>query len=178
MLTITEALAEMKTIHKRVEKKKEFIVANLVRQDKLKDPLEKDGGSEVVIGREIQAIGDLWQRLVTLRAAVNRANLNNSITIDGATRTVADWLTWKREISAHAKTLWDTMINQINSVKQQAAQKGLRVTTSGTLAETPDDVIVALNLSKIAAEREGLENILGTLDGQLSLKNATITLEV
>lgn len=44
-LTITEALAEIKTVGKRVEKKREFIKAFLARQDGVKDPLEKDGGS-------------------------------------------------------------------------------------------------------------------------------------
>lgn len=43
-MLITEALAELKTLNKRVEKKKEYVKAYLYRQEGLKDPLEKDGG--------------------------------------------------------------------------------------------------------------------------------------
>ena len=53
-ITITEALAEIKTVGKRVEKKREFIKSFLARQDGIKDPLEKDGGSYQAIARERQ----------------------------------------------------------------------------------------------------------------------------
>jgi hypothetical protein len=61
-ITITEALADVKTIDKRIEKKKYFVQSYLVRQERLKDPLEKDGGATKVIHQERQAIQDLQER--------------------------------------------------------------------------------------------------------------------
>lgn len=40
-ITITEALAEIKTVAKRIEKKRDFIRAYLSRQEGVRDPLEK-----------------------------------------------------------------------------------------------------------------------------------------
>ncbi len=54
-LTITEALAEIPTIEKRIEKKREFILNYLYRQSSVRDPHEKDGGSTVLIVREAGA---------------------------------------------------------------------------------------------------------------------------
>lgn len=54
--TITEALAEIPTIEKRIEKKSEFILNYLYRQSAVRDPHEKDGGSSTLIHRELQAI--------------------------------------------------------------------------------------------------------------------------
>lgn len=177
-MTITEGLAEIKTIQKRVEKKRDFILANVVRQDRIKDPLEKQGGSEAVLEREIQSITDLWERLIKIRAAINRANLENGISIEGQARTVGDWISWKREVAPHAGNLWQQMTGHIQNAKTQVAQKGLRTVASAAQAESPDDVIVAVDILKLAQAREQVENVLGILDGQLSLKNATILISV
>lgn len=53
-ITITEALAEIKTIGKRIDSKKQFVTSHLARQDGVKDPLEKDGGSAELLKRERQ----------------------------------------------------------------------------------------------------------------------------
>ena len=44
-ITVTEALAEIKTTQKRIEKKREHILNFAWRQERMKDPLERDGGS-------------------------------------------------------------------------------------------------------------------------------------
>ena len=58
-LTITEALAEIKTIEKRIDKKRQSLQPYIARMDGVKDPLEKSGGSAAFIKAERQAIGDL-----------------------------------------------------------------------------------------------------------------------
>lgn len=45
-LTITEALAELKTLDKRILAKQGSIPNYLVRDDRVRDPLAKDGGSD------------------------------------------------------------------------------------------------------------------------------------
>ncbi|MFA5152932.1 MAG: hypothetical protein WC554_10255, partial [Clostridia bacterium] len=97
-ITITEALAEVPTISKRIEKKQEFIRSFLSRQSAVRDPHEKDGGSSVLIQRELQGIKDLQQRLIDIRSAIQNANAENVITVEGTTQTIADWLTWRREV--------------------------------------------------------------------------------
>ncbi len=45
-ITITEALAELKLIEKKVEKKKEKIFMYLFHADHMEDPLKNEGSSE------------------------------------------------------------------------------------------------------------------------------------
>lgn len=178
MITITEGLAEIKTIFKRIEKKREFILANVARQEMIKDPLAKDGGSEAAIAREVQSVGDLLERVIKIRAEINKANQANAISIGGETRTIADWLTWKREISTPARTLWDSINSQVANVKQQAQQRGVKMVSATAAVERPEDVVLHVNVQDVAKRRESIEEVLGILDGQLSLKNATITIDV
>src|SRR5215831_611359 len=103
-ITITEALAELKTIDKRIEKKREFVLSYLLRQEMFKDPLEKDGGSVSAIRREMQSIVDLEERRITIRRAVQQANERNSVMVGKQTRTIADWLVWRREVARRSSS--------------------------------------------------------------------------
>ena len=100
-MKITEALGELKTIGKRITKKQEAVMRYFARQANVLDPLAKelDGGSTAFISRERQAIGDLHDRLVQIRVGIQRANLDNSLEVGGRSRTIAEWLTWRREVS-------------------------------------------------------------------------------
>ncbi len=176
LITITEALAEIPTIEKRIEKKKEFILNYLYRQSSVRDPHEKDGGSNVLIAREKQAITDLQERLITIRTVIQKANAENTITIGDQTRTIVDWLTWRREIAPKEQRFLQDLIRKINDIRQQAIRQGVGVTDKD--AGFSSDYVVNINEHELAEKIEELENILGTLDGQLSLKNATIKLEL
>lgn len=179
-LTITEALAELKTIGKRIEKKREYVGLFLARQDGVRDPLEKDGGSVKVIASERQAIGDLQTRHVAIRTAIQKINQATPITVEGETKTIAEWLTWRKEIAPGAQAFVTKLRHAVQQARQSAQQKGFAVVSaSATTADTkPTDIVVNVEESGLAAEAERLETILGTLDGQLSLKNATVTIDV
>jgi len=176
-LTITEALAELKTIQKRIDKKREYLMTYLVRQDGIKDPLEKDGGSVTVIARERQAIADLQTRHVAIRTAIQKINQSTPIVIGETTKTIAEWLTWRKEISPGAVAFVNKLRQGVVSARTQAQQKGWGVVMAGQAAAQPSDVLVNIDESALAQEAEQLETILGTLDGQLSLKNATVILD-
>lgn len=176
-ITITEALAELKTIGKRLEKKKEFVATYAMRQEKLKDPLEKDGGSVETLKREMQAIGDLHERVVSIRAAIANANAQNTITMDGTTRSIADWLVWRREVAPPVQQFLGKIITGIAGVRSDALRKGFQFRRADEIAE-PNDVVVNLDEKALAEQAEALEKLLGDLDGQLSLKNATVTVEI
>ena len=175
-ITITEALAEVPTIQKRIEKKQEFISSYLFRQSVVRDPHEKDGGTSVLIEREMQAIKDLQDRLIAIRAAVQKSNHENKITVADKTRTIADWLTWRREIAESQRYFYNRIVSKLREMRQDAMRKGIQVSDKD--AGFSPDYIVNINEKELAEKIENLENVLGTLDGQLSLKNATIMIDV
>lgn len=176
-ITITEALQEVKTIDARIQKKKEFIFSFLFRQNNQRDPHEKDGGSAQLIARERQSITDLLERKISIRNAINIANSENYITIKDQSRTISAWLVWKRDVAPTLKNVLNEIANRLQSVRQDASRKGFAVTQVAP-ADVTFDVIVNINESELAKQIEDLEEILLTLDGQFSLKNATITIEV
>lgn len=175
-LTITEALAEIKTVQKRIEKKREFVFQYIGRQDGVKDPLEKDGGSYQAIVRERQAMTDLEARIVALRRGIQMANEATSISINGVTRTIADWLVWRRDVAPELKNFLGRVRSSLNDLRAKARQQGANFVAPGGVADKPIDFIVNINEQELAREIEALEETLGQLDGQLSLKNATISI--
>jgi hypothetical protein len=120
-LTITEALAEIKTIQKRIVKKQESVSGFLFRQDLARDPLEAQGGSKAHIAAERQAIADLSARVVRIRAEIQKANANTTVTIAGITRSISDWLVWRREVAPGAKAFTNTLRQTLGNIRQQAA---------------------------------------------------------
>lgn len=175
MPSITQALAEIKTIGKRISKKHELITGHLARQDSIRDPFEKDGTTEAeVIERETQAIKDLETRLIALRVAILAANNKTTISIEGETHTITQWLIWKREVAPLIKRRFDELTMKIAQLRKEIQQKGLAVITTGDRATRPQDVLININEHELALEREKLEKIMGDLDGELSQKNATV----
>lgn len=176
-ITITEALAEVPTISKRIEKKANFIGSFLFRQSAVRDPHEKDGGSAVLIAREFQAIRDLQNRLINIRAAVQRANSEHVITIGSETKSIADWLTWRREIVEFDRRFLGQLTSELKRVRDDANKKGVAVTDKDPGGYSAD-YVVNINEKELSEKIENIETVMGTLDGKLSLANATIMIEV
>ena len=178
-LTITEALAETKTIAKRIAAKKEAVMRYFARLTGAPDPLEKDGGSVEHVRRERQAIKDLEERLVAIRCAIQMSNLTEIMVIDGMTRSVAAWLNWRREVSAGQLAFYNTMLNTVNTWRQPTREggKAMMRTPAGQVTELPEPIF-SVNEKDLAAEAEALTKLLGDLDGRLSLANATTTIDL
>lgn len=176
-ITVTEALQEVKTIDARIQKKKEFIFNFLFRQNNQRDPHEKDGGSATLIARERQSISDLLERKITIRNAINVVNSENIIVIKEQTRTIAEWLIWKRDVAPILRSVLNETAERLQSMRQEVSRKGLAVTQNAP-SEVTLDVVVNINEAELARQIENLEETLSTLDGQFSLKNATIQIEV
>jgi hypothetical protein len=178
-ITITEALAELNTIKKRLAKKRESVVAFLTRSEGLKDPLEKQGGSPEFIRRELQAIVDLETRHRAIRIAIQRRNQETLVRINDREMTVAEWLTYRKEQSVDAQRFLSNIRQTIDKVRSEATRKGNQVVTVGSAADLkPTDVIVNIDEAALSKQIEALEDVLGQLDGRLSLINATTTIEV
>lgn len=177
-LTITEGLAELKTLAARIEKKREAIMPHLLRLAAMVDPLARDidGGQAEFIRRERQGIADLAGRYVAIRVAIQRANLNTMLTLGGEENTIAGWLIWRRELAEGEKKRLDDMARSIGNVRQEQRRQGRQVTSEGEASS--QDIVVNVSEVELAAEVERLETLLGELDGKLSLLNATTTFEI
>jgi hypothetical protein len=125
-ITITEALQEIKTIGKRLEKKRQSISQYLARDTRVRDPLEKDGGSAKFITEERQAIADLEKRVIAIRIEIQRSNLAASLTVGTTARTVAEWLTWRREISAAQSTFLNGLVSGLSRLRDDCRAGRIR----------------------------------------------------
>lgn len=180
-MTITEGLAELKTITARLKKKRESLMPYLWRQEGLKDPLEKEvvGGSVEFIKRERQAISDLEVRYVAIRTAIQTKNLATTLTVEGITKDIQSWLNWRKEVAIPHGQFIAAMIANIENVRKNAQAKGFTVFSATVEADKKQmDILVNVEEAALRAEIEQHEKILGTLDGQLSLKVATTTIDV
>jgi len=176
MSTITEGLQEIKTLLKRIEKKRSFIRGYLWRQNQIRDPHDKDGGSHILIKKERQAIQDLENNIINIKRQIDTANAITEITICGETKTIAEWLIWRRELATNRKRFLESIQSTVQSARTQAAQKGIQVVDTASKAGDVD-VIVNIDERLLAEEIEQMEEILSKLDGQLSLKNATVKIK-
>lgn len=178
MLTITEALAELKTLKARVEKKQEFILANAVRPGLLVDPMAKEGGQEDAVKQAQQSLKDMLTRIETIRISILKRNLETSLEVCGETKTVQAWLTWCRDIlplvKDHTKRLLDTLRKSRTPQGWQGMSQGNHEEMQKFLAA------VVTNISELEVSKawERIVEIEGTLDGKLSLHNATQTIEI
>ena len=176
MITVTEALAEIKTIEKRIAKKRQFVLNYLFLQGNIKDPLEAEGGSRKTIEEARQSISDLENRIISIRTAISTANAENAIKIAGVKRTIADWLIWKREIAAGYGSFLEQMRGNVANVRKQAGEKNFTIVEED--AKNVSEVTIYIKEKQLSDQIEAHEETLGALDGQLSLKNATIKIKV
>jgi len=176
-ITITEGLAELKTIVKRCEKKRTSILSYLSRPMGLVDPLEKQGGSAKFIKEETQALRDLQSRHLAIRMAIQRANHATTIKIGDDEMTVAEWLTWRKEQAPENRQFLVNVRAGLDRARRETQQRGGTVATPGAEAKAVD-LTVNIDEKVLAADIEGLETVEGALDGRLSLVNATVTIEI
>lgn len=175
-ITITEALAELKTIAKKITSKQQAILQYLYRDSVLRDPLEASGGSRTYIAQERQSLKDLRQRYADIRMAIYAANGTTQLDVQGTVRTVAEWLVWKREIhKLHADEL-NAIANTVKNIRSKVAAMGKQFTN--TESTDPKDVIANIDEAGVLREAEELATIMSTLDGKLSLINATTKIVV
>lgn len=177
-ITITEGLAEIKTIGKRIETKNKQLLSYLTRDARLRDPLEKEeGGSVEFIKRERQAISDLGKRMVNLRQAIQQANMVTPLGLNGTEMTVYEWLIWRREVAPLEQNRLGDIWTALTTARTNAQRIGYNVVAAAAAVQggsnEPKEIIVNVNEKEIAQEREALEKTLGDLDGRLSLLNAT-----
>lgn len=172
--TITEALAEIKLITKKMEQKASFIRQNLVRAAHVPDPL---GDSKGKLESEAQSYIDLGTRIINIRHAISKANLECEITVGDTTQTIADWLIWKREIAQNKFKLFDHIQSALKTSIDQAS-KSPQAYLDAEGKHKFVELVTNLSYPEYAEKSQKVQDQLAKLDGLLSLKNATITIEV
>jgi hypothetical protein len=170
---ITEGLAEIKTIGKRITSKRAAKANYLLRPATMIDPLSGQGGSIQFLEREEQAIRDLETRIIQIRGRIQETNLRTMLTIDGVENAVTDWLTWRKEIAQPRLTDLQLMATVINRARSEASRKGGTAAAVGTVEQKSENFAVNVNEVELHKEIEGIQATLSTLDGKLSLLNAT-----
>ena len=122
----------------------------------------------------------IQKRHVLIRTAIQRVNQSVEISLSGLTMPICEWLTWRKEIAPERQRFIGQVRQAILTARHQAQTKGYGVVSAvATTADTkPTDILINMDEAALAREAEKLEDILGSLDGQLSLKNATVTIEV
>jgi hypothetical protein len=161
-LTLAEALAQFNLLHQCSERKQSLVKAHLLRAEALRDPFIPEGGVAALLAGELHSLQRLRERHVLLRRLIQQTYERVPLTIGDETRTLADWLVWKREVAPRRKFFLQRLLKRIEGAR--------------TKASVP--VVVNLHEQELANEAEKLEQTLGQLQGLLQLKNATLTIEV
>lgn len=174
-VTITEALAEIKLLVKKVEDKQNNICNYVAMPSDRRDPLDKQGGSEAYVAQEMQSVDDILERIVQIRLAINERNSATVLEVNGVKKTVAEWLIWDRDYFPSAIEGLRKVFMRINSERAKLTRSGLQATGQ---IKGADDIIVNLSEKDLMAKIENLNDTSGKLDGMLSLNNATVTVEV
>lgn len=175
-MKITEAMSEVKLCAKKVVSQRDFILRNLRREEWRKDPFEKDQTTqEAQVKAAIQSISDLEKNMVAYRYAITKANMKEKISLEGTEMTIAEWLIWRREVLPLRKQLLNTLANQIANTSEQRVSR----TFPGRDAEqAPVNFVINVSDKWLMAEIEKLDAIEQRLDGQLSMLNSNIDIEL
>lgn len=177
MLTITEALAEVNLLKKKIADKENYSFQMVSRASHVDDPFAKQGGSAEALRKEKQAIKDLRDRLVKIRSAISKANTETKVEINQESKTIFDWLTWKREIYKEQKSYLEGLFRLASEVTQKSQNR-----PEVYKNEAGDPVLVKyiknIDEGSLKEELEKIDEIYHKLDGQLSLKNAITTIEI
>lgn len=183
-ITITEALADIRTLKARVTKQNDFVMQNLAYPSQMVDPLQRQGGSVEVVRRTRQAIADMQERIVFLRVAISAANDRETLSIEGETRSISGWLAWKREVGPDVRRFLAAYRDGINQRRNAVVNEMHVINQKRRVAAAEGPALVevavhaALDEQELAHEIEHFEKVWGDLDGQLSLRNASIRIEV
>lgn len=173
-ITITEALAEIKLIEKKLDSKTLFVSTNLCRVAHVADQL---GNSQRVIAEEVQSIKDLMSRIVGIRKAIADANVSSLLAVDDSTMSIQEWLTWKREVAKKE-------LDFFNKIHVNVKRELDKIIASPQAYKDADgnakfiEVIPNLDYKEFVEKAQKTQHKLDKLDGMLSLKNATILIEI
>lgn len=177
-LRISEAMAEIKLAVKKISTSLDFVMRNLKREDYRKDPFEKEGSTqEAEVQAAIQSMRDNQLRIVSLKSAINQSNMTTTLTVEGVTQTVAEWLIWRRDVLPISKKILLALANGLADVTHSTPSPRRAYTTPTPIEPIPNWVVNVSDRT-VLNELQKLETIEERLDGALSVLNATTEIVV
>lgn len=187
MPSVTQGLAECKTLLARIAAKEKGIQSYLARQAIVIDPHAGEThneltGSAAFVAKELQSVHDMRIRYVDIRSAVHKQNDLTwiNLTLPGGTRiskTVTGWLSWRKDLSAGEIQSLKTYRTLCDQARRESTRRDGKVVTQGQGAPSENDIVFHIDETWLAQKLDDLEYILGTLDGELSQVNATTNIE-
>jgi seryl-tRNA synthetase len=126
---------------------------------------------------EIQSIEDLRKKWVKIRSAIAKANTDNTITIGSTTKSINEWLNWKREVAQEESKFAVSVHVRIKNAMDESVQKPQVVKDDSGQVKICK-LLANLEYPEFLKKSQEVDEILETLDGKLSLKNATIMVEI
>ena len=167
-ITLTEALAQHKLTLKKIEDKTRELSHYTVRDERIVDPLAKSGStSEKFVAEQMQSIEDLSTHAIRLHSSITGKNREVKVRFGNMEMTVEDALTWRREVAPLKKNLLNGILSQARTARQKV----------GAATDAPK-VVVSFDEAEAMSKLEALSDALGKLDTELSIVNATQTIEV
>lgn len=164
-ITVAEALGELAQIDQRLATKQQLIESFLVRDAALHDPLRNEGGTLSALAQEKAGLAALRERKVLLSRAIQTINAQTTLTFKDITRSIADWMAWKRDVLPTRTKFLQQLRGWIMWARSVPRTKA-------------GAVVAQIDEKSLLEEIELLEEVQGWLQGQLNLKNAILTLDV
>lgn len=182
-ITITEALAELRTLLARIDTGRANVAQHMTRPADRVDPMAASGGQRAFVESAKQSVMDLLIRFRGIRSAIQRSNVNSSLECGGVSMTVAEWLTWRRELQPIERSFLESQLTTLRGAR--AKIDGREVQSFRGREPHPEAGLVAtaalvenIDENALVEEIETFTKIVGGLDGRLTLHNSTTTIEI
>lgn len=170
-MKLIEALKELPLIEKKVarnvEKLREY--ASAVDNGKVDLKFSTEALQRKEIESLLQSSNDLANRADKLRRAIALTNANTNVTIKGETRTILEWISFRRNT-------FQLRLSALQALSDTASTQQMR--------NTPVDPAVGIRVVRFYDEKnknekiEDLHNLYDAVDSTLEIVNATTDIVV
>ena len=121
-MSITKALATLKLLEKKIQKKTRSNFTGMSVAGKVQDNFDSKEAQN-----NLKSVYALIERRQNIRDAIQKSNLNTKITIDGKKMTVASAINFKETIS-YKRDLYERLGSQYNEVERAVGYKNQEMT--------------------------------------------------
>ena len=119
---------------------------------------------------DIPFLVDLFMRQICEHAGIRPRKIGDD------EMTIAEWLTWRREIQGEAARFMRNLQETLARVRQDPRNQGRAIRSDGEAGT--NDIIAHIDEAALAKSYDEYMETIGALDGRLSLANATTPIEV
>lgn len=176
-MTITEALAEVRLIEKKIIKQQKIVFENRSRLSHVADPYADAGGGKKAVESAFQSVRDLGKRLADIRISISVANQATMLELNGREMSITGWLAWRREVAPQHLKFMEKLSGAVSKDQEQIENNppAYKDENGKVLLS---EIIYNVDKSNLDKEIISFDETLSILDGKLSLLNATVVVEL